>query len=68
LSPENFLYFVKKGVVDGFTLVEVLLNDARVDLLKQEVSLEASIISDLTRFLPDLIDIGVRMLYPGQQN
>ena len=35
-NPENLLRFARNGVVDGFILMEVLLRDDRVELLKQE--------------------------------
>jgi DNA-binding LacI/PurR family transcriptional regulator len=35
-NPENMLRFAQNGVVDGFILMEVLLQDDRVELLKQE--------------------------------
>ena len=35
-NPENLLRFAQNGVVDGFILMEVLLRDDRVELLKQE--------------------------------
>ncbi|MEE4377920.1 MAG: LacI family DNA-binding transcriptional regulator, partial [Candidatus Competibacteraceae bacterium] len=35
-NPENMLRFAQNGVVDGFILMEVLLRDDRVELLKQE--------------------------------
>jgi len=35
-NPENLLRFAQNGVVDGFILMEVILRDDRVELLKQE--------------------------------
>jgi len=35
-NPENMLRFAQNGVVDGFILMEVLLQDDRVEFLKQE--------------------------------
>ena len=37
-NPENMLRFAQNGVVDGFILMEVLLQDDRVELLKRKVS------------------------------
>ena len=35
-NPENLLRFARNGVVDGFILMEVYMQDERVELLKQE--------------------------------
>lgn len=35
-NPENLLRFAQNGIVDGFILMEVLMQDERVELLKQE--------------------------------
>ncbi len=35
-SPENLLRFAESGLVDGFILMEVLMQDDRVEMLRQE--------------------------------
>jgi DNA-binding LacI/PurR family transcriptional regulator len=35
-SPENLLRFAESGLVDGFILMEVFMQDDRVDMLRQE--------------------------------